>query len=275
MFTFIDSHENLEFLNKELLSKPYIAVDTEFRRTTKDNMKLALLQINDDEEIFLIDTILIQEPKEQVSFLFSTSVVKIFHSCKEDIEAVYSWTNRKMKNIFDTQLANSFLESDFSISYQALVEKKLGIILDKKETRSNWTRRPLTDAQLKYASLDVEYLIPIYLEQSSELSKSEKLNWLNQDIDMLVRNIFKQPPTTDLTKRNIPKSEEDLILSAMNKSIQKIAESVRINPTMFFSKKAQKEFLRMALSEGVDTACKEITEWREMLIKEEIIDLLK
>ena len=275
MFTFIDSHENLDFLNKELLSKTYIGVDTEFRRTTKDNMKLALLQINDDEEIFLIDTILIEEPAEQVSFLFSDSVVKIFHSCKEDLEAIYSWTNRKIENIFDTQLANSFLGSEFSISYQALVEKKLGIVLDKRETRSNWIRRPLSDSQLKYAALDVEYLIPIYLEQCSELSRSEKLNWLKQDINMLVKNTFNQSSTLDVLKRVISKSEEDNILSLMNKRFLKIAQSVEINPTMFFSKKAQKEFLRLALSEGVNKACEEITEWRELLVREELMDILK
>ena len=74
MFTFIDSIEDLAFLNQELLNKPFIGVDTEFRRTTKDNMKLALLQINDDDEIYLIDTILINNPKENASFLFSDSV---------------------------------------------------------------------------------------------------------------------------------------------------------------------------------------------------------
>ena len=116
MFTFIDTIQDLEVLNQELLSKKYIGVDTEFRRTTRENMKLALLQINDNEEIYLIDSILIEEPKEQASFLFSPSVVKIFHSCKEDLEAVFSWTNCKMVNLFDTQLAHSFLEYEFSIS---------------------------------------------------------------------------------------------------------------------------------------------------------------
>ena len=57
MFTFIESIEDLAFLNQELLLKPYVGVDTEFRRTTKDNMRLALLQINDVEEIYLVDTV--------------------------------------------------------------------------------------------------------------------------------------------------------------------------------------------------------------------------
>ena len=52
-FNLINTIEDLSFLNEELLKKPFVGLDTEFRRTTKDNMRLALLQINDDEEIFL------------------------------------------------------------------------------------------------------------------------------------------------------------------------------------------------------------------------------
>ena len=62
MFTFVDSIEDLAYLNEELSQKPYLGVDTEFRRTTKDNMKLALLQVNDGDETYLIDTILIDDP---------------------------------------------------------------------------------------------------------------------------------------------------------------------------------------------------------------------
>ena len=146
MFIFIDSIDDLAHLNLELSQKPYLAVDTEFRRTSKDNMRLALLQVNDGEEIYLIDTVLIEDPGAHVNFLFSRTVLKILHSCKEDLEAIYSWTNKEMVTIFDTQIALSLLGGEYTIGYQALVEKELGIILDKNETRSNWIRRPLTDS---------------------------------------------------------------------------------------------------------------------------------
>ena len=55
-FNQIITNEDLEFLNQELLLKPYVGIDTEFRRTSKDNMRLALLQLNDGEEFYLIDT---------------------------------------------------------------------------------------------------------------------------------------------------------------------------------------------------------------------------
>ena len=86
-------------------------------------MRLALLQVNDADEIYLIDTVKIDDPKDRCSFLYTDTVTKIFHSCKEDLEAIYSWTNQKMSNIFDTQLANAFLNHDYAISYQGLVEE--------------------------------------------------------------------------------------------------------------------------------------------------------
>ena len=275
MFTFIDSLDDLAFLNQELLTKSHVGVDTEFRRTTKDNMKLALLQINDGDEIYLIDAIAISDPKDDASFLFSESVIKIFHSCKEDLEAIYAWTNKEMINIFDTQLANAFLESDYSIGYQGLVEKRLGIALDKKETRSNWIRRPLTDAQLKYAALDVEYLIHLYEEQKEQLLKSSKLNWLNQDVERLISNTFSEfSPFNDL-ERTLTKAQEAEILNKLDNIVKEIAGHEKINTTLFFSKKAQKDFLRLVLAEGLDSACDEITFWRKKLIKEPMSNLLR
>tara|TARA_B100000212_G_scaffold209241_1_gene158007 strand:+ start:45618 stop:46406 length:789 start_codon:yes stop_codon:yes gene_type:complete len=262
-------------LNKELLERHYVGIDTEFRRTTKNNMKLALLQINDGEEIFLVDALSINDPKDSCEFLFSDSVIKILHSCKEDLEAIYAWTNKKMQKIFDTQLANSFLDDDYSISYRSLVEKKLGIVLEKKETRSNWLRRPLSNDQLKYAALDVEYLLYLYEEQIAELSLSNKLEWHNQDIDHLMFGIFDGSLNNLSNERIIPRLEEEAILNKFNSIVEKISRSEGINSTLFFSKKSQKEFLRLVLSKGFDKASQGITIWRRDLIEHHLIDLLK
>ena len=275
MFTFIDSLDDLSYLNQELINKPYLGIDTEFRRTTKDNMRLALLQVNDEEELYLIDSILIEDPGEHVSFLFSDSVVKILHSCKEDLEAIYSWTRKEMRNIFDTQVANSFLDGDFTIGYQGLVEQELGITLNKNETRSNWIRRPLSDSQLKYAALDVEYLIHLYKLQKEELSKTSKLDWLDQDIKRLLELTFNRRSHFVELERNISKAKEAEILYKFNKVIDEISDREKINKTLYFTKKAQKDFLRLVLLKGLDSACGEITLWRSQLIKDEIFNLLK
>jgi ribonuclease D len=275
VFTFIDSIEDLAFLNKELLQKSHVGVDTEFRRTTKDNMRLALLQINDAEEIYLVDTILIEDPQEHASFLFSEPVTKIFHSCKEDIEAIYAWTGQIMVNLFDTQLADAFLNGHYSIGYQWLVEEKLGITVDKGETRSNWIRRPLRDSQLNYAASDVEFLIELYIDQKESLVKENKLTWLEEEVKFLSSRIFDPLDIIEDAAIELTKAEEKTLLNKFNEVVLYTAEAKNINPTLFFSKKSQKDFLRLTLDIGLENALNKITSWRSELIETPISILLK
>jgi ribonuclease D len=275
VFTFIDSKADLEFLNSELLSKEFVGVDTEFRRTNKNNMRLGLLQINDTEEIYLVDTVIINNPKDECSFLFSNSVIKVFHSCKEDIEAVYAWTGRFIKNIFDTQIANEFLGGDFSESYQSLVRNKLGISINKNETRSNWLRRPLTDSQLHYAASDVEFLTEIYKDQSESLTQQNKINWLNEEIQFLTAKILNPQLEFEGISNNLTKKEEMNLLNKFNELVISISQKNNVNPTLFFSKKIQKEFLRIVLSKGIDVGLNATTEWRSELIERPLKELLQ
>lgn len=275
MFIYIDSLEDLKYLNNELLGKEYLGVDTEFRRTQKDNMRLGLLQINDDEEIYLIDTILINEPQDNCSFLSSDSVIKILHSCKEDIEAVHSWTGSQMQNIFDTQIADSFLNGEFSISYQGLVEKVLGIKVDKGETRSNWLRRPLRDSQLNYAASDVEFLIELFKNQKKSLTEENKDNWMDQEIKSFSPKFFSDYLDDQDSTCRLNKSEERILLNKFNDVVIYLAEKHKVNPTFLFSKKNQKYFLRLVLNDGLDKAFLEITEWRSEILREPLSNIMK
>ena len=119
-FTLINRSSDLDFLDKELLGRSYIGVDTEFRRRSKLDIDLALIQVNDGQEIFLIDCVSIEPHPESCRFLTDKGLIKIFHSCREDIDALVSWTKQAPVNMFDTQLANAFLGGSFSISYKKL-----------------------------------------------------------------------------------------------------------------------------------------------------------
>ena len=274
MFTLIQTLEDLIFLNEELLKCPYVAVDTEFRRTTKDNMKLALMQVNDSSEIYLIDCLQIKEPRETCSFLSSPDPKKIFHSCREDIEAIYSWTNKGVLNIYDTQIANSLLGGTYSIGYQALVKEKIGLKVSKDETRTNWLKRPLTEAQLNYAASDVYYLIDLYRLQREEFSKTNKLEWLEEESNKgSALDSFIELPRDKLF--SIQKKEEKEILNEFNNMVNKISRIERINPTLLFSKQNQKILVLNTLSFGLEIALQGITNWRSRLIKENFSALMK
>ena len=275
-FTLIEDPKDLDFLNQELSNKDFLGIDTEFRRTSKENIKLALIQINDGDEIFLIDCIAIGQYQGNCMFLKDISVCKIFHSFKEDSEAIFSWTNQELKNTFDTQLANAFLGGSFSISYQNLVEKMLDVKIDKFETRSNWVRRPLRDAQLLYAASDVEFLLDLHQIQLQELEQLGRFSWLQEELSYSkYKTECNENKKTIKPSRKLTKEQEKIFLSEFNLVVQDISESLKINKTLVFSKKSQKELLKLILVEGTESALCNLTPWRKELLLEKLLYLIK
>ena len=275
IFNLIDKPDDLEFLNQELLQSSHVGVDTEFRRTTKDNMKLSLIQVNDGEEIYLIDCLQIDYKEENCNFLFSKDVIKIFHSCKEDLEAVFSWTGQNLVNIFDTQLANAFLGGSFSIGYQDLVIDKIDVKVDKDETRSNWLRRPLTDSQLRYAASDVEFLSDLYMELEEKLISENKIHWFYEEITSIID--LKSYLETDSRDQNqaLSKALQKEFLEELNSIVESLAQEKEVNKTLLFSKKSQKLLLHKILNSNLEEALDNLTTWRKDLISNQLNQLSK
>ena len=275
IFNLIDKPDDLEFLNQELLQSSHVGVDTEFRRTTKDNMKLSLIQVNDGEEIYLIDCLQIDYKEENCNFLFSKDVIKIFHSCKEDLEAVFSWTGQNLVNIFDTQLANAFLGGSFSIGYQDLVIDKIDVKVDKDETRSNWLRRPLTDSQLRYAASDVEFLSDLYMELEEKLISENKIDWFYEEITSIID--LKSYLETDSRDQNqaLSKALQKEFLEELNSIVESLAQEEEVNKTLLFSKKSQKLLLHKILNSNLEEALDNLTTWRKGLISNQLNQLSK
>jgi len=270
MFHLINSKEDLNFLSKELLERDCLAIDTEFKRTSKDNLQLSLIQISDSEEIYIIDCIQIGKLDTNLNFLTSKKVEKVFHSCREDVEALFSWTDDKLSNIFDTQLANAFLGGSFSISYQDIVKEKLGVSINKEETRSNWIRRPLRSSQLNYAASDVQFLLDVYLDQKIILLESSKLDWLKEDTRNISEKIYYENNTipAETLNKQFDKKEEFNLLNQINDIVIEISKQYNINPTLFFSKKNQKDFSEMSFKYGISYSLEKLTPWRRNLLSE-------
>ena len=275
IFNLIDKPDDLEFLNQELLQSSHVGVDTEFRRTTKDNMKLSLIQVNDGEEIYLIDCLQIDYKEENCNFLFSKDVIKIFHSCKEDLEAVFSWTGQNLVNIFDTQLSNAFLGGSYSIGYQDLVIDKIDVKVDKDETRSNWLRRPLTDSQLRYAASDVEFLSDLYMELEEKLISENKIDWFYEEITSIID--LKSYLETDSRDQNqiLSKALQGEFLDELNCIVESLAQEKEVNKTLLFSKKSQKLLLHKILNSNLEEALDNLTTWRKDLISNQLNQLSK
>ncbi len=166
-----------------------IALDTEFVRTNTFYAKLGLVQIYDGEQARLVDPLQPGMQAPLAALLGDAGVVKVLHSCSEDIQILQDYCSTDVVNVFDTQIAAAMCGFGFSLSYQKLVDSICGVQLPKDATRSDWTQRPLADAQLDYAALDVIYLLDVYQQLRAQLEASQRLAWLQEDCAKLLHQM--------------------------------------------------------------------------------------
>jgi ribonuclease D len=183
---------------------PVIGVDTEFFRERTYYPCPALVQVADAEGIVLVDPLGMDDLSPLADVFTAPQVVKIMHACSEDLEVLELLTGSEPNNVFDSQLAGAFAGHGFSLGYRALVETLLGVTLDKDATRSDWLRRPLSPAQLRYATLDVAYLLPVYERLHGALASLGRLDWLNEEFShwLRARGNDKRPDSAFLKVRD-------------------------------------------------------------------------
>ena len=156
-----------------------IAIDTEFERRHTYRPILSIVQEKEENKDAVVYDVLNVDNKKLrylISLLKDENNIKIIHSSRQDMEAIYSRFGFVMKNVYDTQVAIKHLQIDKEIGYANAVKILLNTTIDKskKLQTSNWLKRPLTEQQLFYAKQDVDFLIPLYLKTMELLKKDEK-----------------------------------------------------------------------------------------------------
>lgn len=181
-YYYIDNKEDLSKACKTFTTKPVIAFDTEFVRTQTLNPLLGLIQVFDGEDVYLIDPIAIEDLSEFAQILTQTNIVKVAHSCSEDLETLLHHLNVIPQPVFDTQFAAALLGLGVSVGYANLVEAIFEIKVDKGESRTDWLQRPLSSAQCDYALADVTHLLALYEHMVVQIEEQNKLSWVYQEI---------------------------------------------------------------------------------------------
>ncbi len=168
---------SLKSVMKDLETKDYLAVDTEFIWRNTYFPKLSLIQISTDEKIYIFDCLTLNTSFFERIFN-NKNILKIFHSIRGDSSVIFNCLGIKIENVFDTQLAEDILNqnSGVQISYKKLVKKYFYKNISKAETNSDWERRPLIKKQLKYAAEDVRYLHSIMDIQNKKIKRSNKID---------------------------------------------------------------------------------------------------
>lgn len=186
---FVSTPEQLQACVNKAAKYSVIAVDTEFIRTDTFFPILGLVQIFNGEDCWLIDPLAISDLSPLAELLINGNVIKVFHSCSEDLEVLKHVLGCIPQPLFDTQSAAAFSGYGFSRGYASLVESILGIHVEKGETRSDWLRRPLADSQLRYAALDVIYLLPVYNKLFDNLVQLDRKKWIDEEMSLLVKRV--------------------------------------------------------------------------------------
>ncbi len=181
----VETGPQLHELCIQLKDSKWLALDTEFIREKTYYPNFCLLQISNGELAASVDPLAIEDLGELMEIIFDDSIVKIFHAGRQDLEIFHQLWSKLPKPLFDTQLAATLLGLGSQIGYGNLVQKITGRELEKGHSRTDWSRRPLSKDQLRYALDDVIYLGDIYNDIVKRLKSLERESWLREDFDEL------------------------------------------------------------------------------------------
>ena len=169
---------------------PYVTVDTEFLRERTYYSKLCLIQIaypgEGDENAVLVDPLSPDISLDPLYDLFrNEAVIKVFHAARQDLEIFFIDAGVIPKPLFDTQVAAMVCGFGDQVGYETLVRKVAKQSLDKSSRFTDWSRRPLTDAQKTYALADVTHLRVIYEKLAAKLAKNKRAYWVEEELQTL------------------------------------------------------------------------------------------
>ncbi len=181
----IETRQQLQELCDRLQGSAWLALDTEFIRDKTYYPHFCLLQISNGTVAASVDPLALPDLGELVDIIYAPNIIKIFHAGRQDLEIFHQLWGKLPQPLFDTQLAATLLGLGNQIGYGNLVQKLTGRELEKGQSRTDWSQRPLDQEQLRYALDDVIYLGDIYLDLREKLKSLGRETWLQEDFTEL------------------------------------------------------------------------------------------
>lgn len=181
----IDTPTQLAEACAQWQTRDWISVDTEFVRINTYRAQLCLVQIGDGSLNACIDPLAIDDLTPMWALMANAGILKVLHASGQDFELVVEHTGRTPAPVFDTQIAATLIGLGDQLGYAGLVEKRLGLPVDKSLSRTDWARRPLTQPEIDYAADDVRHLSALYPALRDEVAARGRLPWLLEDCERL------------------------------------------------------------------------------------------
>jgi ribonuclease D len=184
---YIDTPAALLEICAQLRGVPWLTLDTEFLREKTYYPRLCLLQLATPDLVTCIDPLALKDLGPLFEVIYQEQTTKVLHAARQDMEIFYHLRGALPAPVFDTQIAALLLGFPDQIGYGNLVKEMLGVELDKLHSRTDWSRRPLSQAQIRYAAEDVFYLAQVYRRLTEKLAALGRLDWLSEDFERLTR----------------------------------------------------------------------------------------
>ncbi len=182
----ITTTSELSAVCSRLKRHPFVTIDTEFLRETTYYPILCVAQLASPDEAVVIDAMASGiDLAPFFDLMADEKVLKVFHAARQDIEIVWHRARMVPHPIFDTQVAAMVLGYGDSISYDQLVQRITGDVLDKSHRFTDWARRPLSEAQVTYAVSDVTHLRDVYHALAADLKRRGRADWLADEMAVL------------------------------------------------------------------------------------------
>jgi ribonuclease D len=183
----VTDNEALEKVCEGLSQTEFFAVDTEFLRESTYWSKLCLIQVAGGDVEAIIDPLAEGlDMRPFLSIMADTSITKVFHAARQDLEIFYRLMGQVPLPLFDSQIAAMAAGLGDSIGYDTLVQKMLKKSVDKGSRFTDWSRRPLSDKQLTYAIGDVTHLRDLYPLLIGRLHDRDRLSWVDEEMAGLI-----------------------------------------------------------------------------------------
>lgn len=245
--TWVREQDQLNEVITALATCGRVALDTEFIKRDTYYPRLALVQLNTGDHIYLLDA-----PQLQLGELWqalSQVDVAIWHACGEDLGIFYLLSGcPPLTNIFDTQIALSCLTGQLQMGYQQALADQLEIHIDKEQSQSDWLQRPLSDEQERYAIDDVRFLPALYLQLENKLKTKGLFDYVWADCQLYASELYETQRVEDdamyLTMADYRyTSEEMAILKAVATWREGLARATNQPRTFIIKKQAVREIV--------------------------------
>ena len=182
---YIADQDSLASFAERARSARVLAVDTEFLREKTYYPMLCLVQLSADDEVAVVDPFAVKSLDPLIPLFSDPAIVKVFHAGRQDLEIILHEVGMLPAPIFDTQIAAALLGHTQQIGLASLVHAELGVQLRKTDSFTDWSSRPLSESQMRYAAEDVVHLPALYAKMKGKLEALGRLDWLKRDFEEL------------------------------------------------------------------------------------------